>query len=143
MGVTASARRAQPTEVRLLAALKRHPDQTERVRQALPDWASAPRIRTILDDVSAGRLTDPEHWSFQGTDPQMEALYVAIWQNEEPDGGTQAIDDLMWALDRERARRRYDEIKEMLREGDANPALMDEIRRLGARLERYQYRKEG
>ncbi|MDA8204652.1 MAG: DNA primase [Thermaerobacter sp.] len=143
MGVTAPARRGQPTEVRLLAALRRHPDYTERIRQALPEWASEKRIRVILEDLAAGRLADPEHRSFDGADPEVESLYAAIWHNDEPDGGGQAIDELIWALDRERARRRYDEIKEMLRQGPTTPALMDEIRRLGARLERYQYRKEG
>ena len=143
MGVTASVRRGQPAEVRLLAALMRHPDQTERVRRELPEWAASERIRPVLDDLAQGQVPDPEHWSSTGEHPDVESLYAAIWQTEEPDGGIEAIDDLIWALDREQAHRRYDEIRELIRQGEGSPAIMDEVRRLAARLERYQYRKEG
>jgi hypothetical protein len=136
MGVTA-VKKSPPLEVWLLAALKRYPDQIGRVRAALPDWTAEARIGTILDAfVSGGPPT-------LSGDVEVESLYAAIEQYDEPDGGIAVIDDLMWRLQRDAARRRYDEIKEMLRQGVVTPDLMEEVRQLGARLERYQDRKEG
>lgn len=87
-------------------------------------------------------MPGPENWSV-GNDPELEALYAAIWQYDQPDAGTIVIDDLIWTMKRDSARQRYEEIKELLRQGSSNPELMDEIRGLSDRLERYQYRKEG
>jgi hypothetical protein len=142
MGVTAPARKSQPTEIWLLAALKRHPDQIERVRHALPVWASDERVNRVLADLSAGALPGPDEWPLLG-DTHLESLYAALWQYDEPDSGAAVIDDLIWSMERENARHRYEEIKELLRQGNSSPELLDEVRRLSDRLERYQYRKEG
>lgn len=143
MGVTAPGKRSQPTEVWLLAALRRHPDQIERVKAALPEWASQDKIATMLDGLAADPGLNSEQWASVWGDPELESLYAAMGRNDEPDGGAAVIDDLIWTLERERARHRYDEIKDLLRQGASDPALMDEVLRLGPRLERYQDRKEG
>ncbi len=141
MGVTAPSRRSQPTEIWLLAALKRHPDQIERVKAALPEWSSQMRIQKILEDfLTRASAEGPTPVS---DDQELEALYAAIGHNDGPDGGTQAIDDFIWAMQREIARHRYDEIKELIRQGQSDPELMEEVRQLGGRLEPYQDRKEG
>lgn len=143
MGVTVSVRRSQPLEVSLLAALKGHPDQIERVKKALPEWASSAPIRTILEQMASGAMPEPGHWSEAWADPTVEKIYAAVWQNDEPDGGIKAIDDLIWAIKRESARRRYDELLDRARQGDTSAELMDEIRRLGPQIGPYQHRKEG
>jgi DNA primase len=143
MEVTASARRGQPIEVWLLAALIKHPDQIPRVKEALPEWAAQDRIRIVLGDIEADEVPEPDQWSSRWADPNVGSLYAAIWQNQEPDGGTQAIEDLIWALERDNARRRYEEIRERVRQGDTSPDLLEEVKRLGPQLERYQFRKEG
>ncbi len=143
MGVVAPAKRTASVEVWLLAALLRHPEEIERVRTALPEWSSRERIRVMLERIQAGELSDFETWVPSDGDPELESLYTAIRLYDEPDGGAGAIDDLIWSLDHAQARERYEEIRQLLRSGRGNPDLMDEVKRLGARLERYQHRKEG
>ncbi|MCL5116872.1 MAG: DNA primase [Firmicutes bacterium] len=144
MEVAVSARQTMlPLDVRLLAVLKNHPDQIERVRQVLPEWAGQTSIAWILEQMSSGRLLEPNQWSEPPEDSQVESLLAAMWQYHEPDGGNAAIDDLIEALKRRDTERRWQELKERTRQGDTSPELMEEIRRLGARMAQNQLRKEG
>lgn len=144
MEVTASVKRGlPPVEVRLLTTLKNHPDQVERVKQALPAWAAEPAVAVVLESIVQGRPLSPGDWLQEADGPAVESLLAAMMQYQEPDGGNAAIDDLVWALDREYAQRRYDEIQELARRGAASRELMEEAMRLGARIGLYQHRREG
>ena len=141
MEVTASVKRSvPPLDVRLLLALKNHPDQIERVRQALPEWVNDPAIRTILGVLEAGGTISPE---LEGPDERVQSLWVAMGQYHEPDGGIPAIDDLVAALERRETERRWEGLRERARQGDTSPELMEEIRRLSTRIAKPQGRKEG
>lgn len=140
MEVTASAKRTiPPLEVRLLTALKNHPDQIERVRHALPEWVDQPAVKYVLDTLASGGTSDVEPLA----DAQAESLLVAMGQYHEPDGGNAAIDELVAALERRETERRWQGLRERARQGDTSSELMEEIRRLSARMAQYKVRKEG
>ena len=132
-----------PLEVRLLAALKSHPDQIERVRKMLPEWANETSVRLILEELALGQLKDPGVWTRTLADPKVESLLVAIWQYQEPDGGNAAIDDLVNAMEHRQDQDRWHRLMDRARQGELSPELMDDIRSLGKRMGQYPDRKEG
>ncbi|NMP21069.1 DNA primase [Sulfobacillus harzensis] len=141
MEVTAFVKRSvPPLEVRLLLALKNHPDQIERVKRALPEWAQDPAIQFLLAVLQAG---DAEGVAWDRADSRAESLWVAMGQYHEPDGGIPAIDDLVEAFERRETERRWQGLQERARQGDTSPELMEEIRRLSGRIAQMQVRKEG
>lgn len=144
MEVAVSAQSSVPTlEVRLLAALKNHPDQIARVKIALPQWAGGKAVAIILEELLQGHFGDPAHWTEQQLDPEVESLMVAVWQYQEPDGGNADIDDLVIAMERRETYADWNRLRERARQGDVSPELMSDIRRIGQRIAQYQGRKEG
>jgi DNA primase len=144
MGVMVPQRRGVPSlEVRILAALKSHPEYVERVRQAMPEWANSERIRHLLDLMVNGQIDKvgpgDEAWS----DPESASLYAAVLEWAEPDGGGAAIDEWIEWWKRQELRERYKRLQERARLGEISAEELEEIRRLGSRMGQDSYRKEG
>ncbi|MCY0864348.1 MAG: DNA primase [Sulfobacillus sp.] len=136
-------RRLPPLEVRLLAALRTHPEEVANIRRLLPEWASHEPVAIVLDAIERGILDDPGQWPDAFHQGSVSSLISAVRESPVPEAGTAALKDLIAAMIARRDQARWQSLKEMVRQGIDTPELWAEIRQLQSRISSYRSRPVG
>lgn len=136
-------RRLPPLEVRLLAALRTHPEEVGSIRRLLPEWASHESVAIVLDAIERGILDDPGQWPDAFHQGSVSSLISAVRESPVPEAGTAALKDLIAAMIARRDQARWQSLKEMVRQGIDTPELWAEIRQLQSRISSYRSRPVG
>ncbi len=120
--------------VELVQLLLRHPEKALEVLERLREWAEDEALVPVLQDIASGTAgRDPARW-IESVDPSLRDLVVAAVHYQGPDGGILAINDYMVAIERQIQLRRWNQLKERIRQGDATPDMLEAVRKLQQEL---------
>ncbi len=120
--------------VELLQLLLRHPEKALEVLDRVREWAEDAALVPVLQDIAAGTANrDTARW-IESVDPALRDVVVAAVHYEGPDGGILAINDYIVAIERQTQLRRWNQLKERIRQGDATPDVLEAVRKLQQEL---------
>lgn len=145
MEVMESAKKSLPAlDVRLISALIRHSDWVDRVRDRLPQWTDREEIAEALSAIQSGQLaSNPARWVEESASSGAKALVIEAMKYEGPDGGNEAIEDYLCAIEYRQDQTRWQELIERVRSGENDPDLMSQVKLLQRRVQYYRGGKEG
>lgn len=120
--------------VELLQLLLRHPEKALEVLDRVREWVEDAALVPVLQDIADGTASrDSARW-IESVDPSLRDLVVAAVHYQGPDGGILAINDYIVAIERQTQLRRWNQLKERIRQGDATPDVLEAVRKLQKEL---------
>lgn len=120
--------------VELLQLLLRHPEKALEVLDRVREWVEDAALVPVLQDIADGTASrDSARW-IESVDPSLRDLVVAAVHYQGPDGGILAINDYIVAIERQTKLRRWNQLKERIRQGDATPDVLEAVRKLQKEL---------
>lgn len=145
MGVTeASPRHVPRLEAGLVATVLRYPEEgCRRLQAALPEWPGKAAVTAVLDAVNQGmRLSSLAQW-MDRLDPDARALVLEANAYQLPDGGIEAIDEYVRAIQYRQYQDAWNRLKERVANGERTPEVLAEVQRLQRYLDRFRMGSRG